>query len=216
MTLWNAKRAADDPPKPLWKCRPTAVYPYRNLLGDLLGYVLRVDLEAGAKITPQIRYARCPDGVDRWAVWHFDKPRPLYRGEHFARESGPILVCEGEKASDAAALLMGALATTWPGGGKAVQYADWLLLKGRELFLWPDADQEGEYAMIGKPSTDGAPAKPGVAQLASAAGANIKAIFEWDRTKERGWDAADALSDGWSRADAVAWMNKQVRNWKRQ
>lgn len=210
LELWNPKGLLKSPPRPLWKCKPSAVYTYRNAARDIIGHVLRIDMPGG-KVTPTIRYARCPDGVTRWASWRFEKPRPLYRAEHFTREPGPIIVCEGEKAADAAAELMGALATTWPNGGKSVHYADWSLLKDRDLYLWGDADQEGEFAMIGKPSMNGAPAKPGVAQLASAAGAKIKGVFSWDRSKPKGWDAADALRDGWSRSAAIAWMNKQVR-----
>jgi hypothetical protein len=165
------------------------------------------------KVTPTIRYATCPDGVVRWASWRFDRPRPIYRAEHLSREQSLVIVCEGEKSADAAATLLGALAVTWPNGAKSVRYTDWSALKGRDLYLWGDADQEGEHAMIGKPSVDGKPPTPGVAQLAAAAGANIKAVFEWDRSKPKGWDAADALRDGWTRSDAVAWMNKQVRIW---
>jgi hypothetical protein len=201
------------PARPIWKCSPSVVYPYRNASRDLLGYVLRIDGRDGGKITPSVRFAKCPDGRTRWAVWHFDKPRPLYRAEHL-KEPGPIIVCEGEKAAEAAAALLGCLSITWPNGGKSVHYADWSLLKGRDLFLWPDADQEGEHAMLGKPSINGAPSKPGVAQLASAADARIKGVFAWDRSKPKGWDAADALRDGWKRTDAVAWMNQQVRVWK--
>jgi hypothetical protein len=214
LELWNPKGLLKSPPRPLWKCRADAAYPYRSPDWQLLGYVLRINLEDGGKITPTIRYARCPDGMARWASWRFEKPRPLYRAEYLSREPGPVIVCEGEKAADAAAVLLGALTVTWPNGGKSVHYADWSLLKGRDLYLWGDADQEGEHAMLGKPAMDGLPARPGVAQLASAAGAKIKGIFTWDRSKPKGWDAADALRDGWKRADAVEWMNKQARYWK--
>jgi len=214
LELWNPKGLLKSPQRPIWKCKPSAVYTYRNSARAIIGHVLRIDAQDG-KITPTIRYAKCPDGVTRWASWHFEKPRPLYRAEHFTRESGPIVVTEGEKAVDAAAELLGALVTTWPNGGKSVQYADWSLLKGRDLYLWPDADQEGEYAMIGKPAIDGKPPAPGVAQLAAAAGAKIKAVFERDSSKPKGWDAADALRDGWSRSDTIAWMNQQARQWKK-
>lgn len=213
LELWNPKGLLKSPPRPLWKCRPSAVYTYRNSARAILGHVLRIDMADG-KVTPTIRYAKCPDGVTRWASWRFDKPRPIYRAEYLSREQGPVIVCEGEKSADAAATLLGAPVVTWPNGGKSVQYADWSLLKGRDLYLWPDADAEGEYAMIGKPSIDGKPPAPGVAQLASTASAKIKAVFEWDRSRPRGWDAADALRDGWSRQQTIEWMNKQARIWK--
>jgi hypothetical protein len=107
------------------------------------------------------------------------------------------------------------LAVTWPNGGKSVHYADWPALRGRDLYLWPDADEEGEHAMLGKPADGAMPAKPGVAQLATAAGANVKAVIEWDRSMPKGWDVADAVRDGWSRTDTITWMNKQARQWKK-
>jgi hypothetical protein len=213
LELWNCKGLLKSPPRPLWKCRPSAVYSYRDPTSAVIGHVLRIEMGDG-KVTPTIRYAKCPDGVTRWACWRFDKPRPIYRAEYLSREQGPVIVCEGEKSADAAAALLGALAVTWPNGGKSAHYADWSLLKDRDLYLWGDADQEGEYAMIGKPSIDGKPPAPGVAQLAREAGARIKGVFAWDRTKPRGWDAADALRDGWSRQHTIEWMNEQVQLWK--
>jgi hypothetical protein len=209
--LWNPKGLLRSPQRPTWRCRPSAAYAYLNALQDVLGYVLRIDMPDG-KLTPTIRYARRSSGETQWTCWHFDKPRPLYRAEHF-HQSGPIVVVEGEKSADAAAQLLGSLVTTWPNGGKAVAGADWSLLAGRDLYLWPDADQEGEHAMLGKPACDGAPRRPGVAELATASGANIKAVFTWDRSKPKGWDAADALRDGWSKTDAIAWMNRQAHTW---
>lgn len=213
LELWNPKGLLKSPPRPLWKCKPSAVYTYRDASRAIIGHVLRIDTPDG-KVTPTVRFAKCPDGVTRWASWRFEKPRPLYRAEYLTRESGPIIVCEGEKAADAAAILLGALAVTWPNGGKSVHYADWSPLKGRDLYLWGDADQEGEYAMLGKPSIWGGLFKPGAAQLATEAGAKVKGIFSWDRSKPKGWDAADALRDGWKRADAIAWMNNQLMTWK--
>jgi DNA primase len=205
LELWNPKRVR------VWRCRASAVYTYRDSAQNTLGHVLRIDMPGG-KLTPTIRYARRSTCETQWTCWHFDKPRPLYRAEHF-RQNGPVVVVEGEKSADAAAELLGSLVTTWPGGGKAVAGADWSLLAGRDLYLWPDADIEGEHAMLGKPAGDGVLRKPGVAELATAAGANIKAVFAWDRSKPKGWDAADALRDGWSQTDAIAWMNRQAHTW---
>ena len=49
------------------------------------------------------------------------------------------------KAADAAAdLLPGFVSVTSPNGAQSPDKADWLALKGRTVFIWPDADQPGE------------------------------------------------------------------------
>lgn len=56
------------------------------------------------------------------------------------------MVCEGEKATDAAAEL-GLLATTSPHGSKSAGKADWAALAGREVVILPDHDEAGkQYA----------------------------------------------------------------------
>ena len=64
--------------------------------------------------------------------------------------------------------------------------------------------------MFGKFDQGGTLVKPGVFHLATAAGARVKSVVSWDRTKPEGWDCADAVADGWSRNDVVAWMNEQT------
>ena len=85
--------------------------------------------------------------------WH-DKapatPRPLYglnRLSHAAPDATVILV-EGEKAADAAQRLFPHhVALTWMGGAAADGSADLSPLEGRNVILWPDADQPGRDVM---------------------------------------------------------------------
>jgi len=211
LEAWNAKRANDTPAKPITRMRPSAVYDYRGPGGDLLGYVVRCDLPDVKKWTPTLRWARCADGWSRWAIWHFPEPRPLFRAEQLMREpSAVVYVLEGEKSVMAAEPLLGAPVITWPGGTQAVSHADWSALAGCDLILWPDADQPGEAAMIGKFDHDGALLKPGVLHLATAAGARVQSVVMWDRTKPDGWDCADAVRDGMSRAEVLAWMSGRM------
>ena len=76
-----------------------------------------------------------------------------------------MVVCEGEKAADAATgLLPGFVVVTSPNGSKSAGKADWSPLRGRAVTVWPDADAAGlEYARQ-------------VAKLATAAGALSVAI----------------------------------------
>ena len=103
-----------------------------------------------------------------------------------------MLVCEGEKASDAAARLLPAYVTvTSPHGSKSAAKADWSALAGRDVTIWPDNDEPGAaYAAA-------------VAQCLGAIGV-IARIGMAPAGVPEGWDAADAERDGWSQARALA------------
>ncbi len=58
------------------------------------------------------------------------------------RDVGTIVVVEGEKCARAL-MALGIVATTSPGGASAVQKADWGPLVGKDVVIWPDADQPG-------------------------------------------------------------------------
>ncbi|MFT4235289.1 MAG: hypothetical protein QM607_09870 [Microbacterium sp.] len=59
----------------------------------------------------------------------------------------PVIVCEGEKATDAIVKMGHDRATCWPGGGGGVRKVDVTPLQGRNVILIPDKDQAGEAAM---------------------------------------------------------------------
>jgi hypothetical protein len=65
-----------------------------------------------------------------------------------AQKDSPVLVVEGEKAADAAREIVGThVVTTWPHGSQAIKQVDWSPLAGRDVVLWPDADEAGRKAM---------------------------------------------------------------------
>jgi len=70
-------------------------------------------------------------------------PRPLYRLPEVLKSERIIVICEGEKAVDAAVSL-GYTATTSVGGCNAVKQTDWSPLAGRECIILPDNDPPGE------------------------------------------------------------------------
>jgi hypothetical protein len=76
---------------------------------------------------------------------HPDAPRPLYNLHLLARRpDAPVIICEGEKASDAAAFLFpDYVCVTWPAGSGAVDATDFSPLKGRKVIIWPDNDSPG-------------------------------------------------------------------------
>jgi putative DNA primase/helicase len=80
---------------------------------------------------------------------------------------------------------------TSPNGSKSASKADWSPLRGRAVTIWPDADAAGlEYART-------------VAKCSAAAGATSVAIMSPLEGAAVGWDAADALAEGWDTARAT-------------
>ena len=118
--------------------------------------------------------------------WHCKappSPRPLYGLDRLAARPGaPAVICEGEKAADAAGLLFpDFVAVTSQGGSKAPGKADWTPLKDRAVTIWPDQDKAGAgYAMT-------------VADLARQAGAASVRVVEVPADWPQGWDLADDL-----------------------
>lgn len=189
--------------------KPTATWIYRNAEGQPLLIVARFDPPGQRKQICPLTY--WPDG---WRWKSLPVPRPLYRLDQIAaRPDVPVLITEGEKASDAAALLFpNAVTTTAMNGAQSPDKADWSPLKGRVVFAWPDHDEPGQgYAAA-------------VAKLARAAGAaSVQALdlaaLSVDpktgeaRTLPKGWDAADAVADGWT-AEALADLHRAGRLFK--
>ena len=173
------------------------VWTYHTAEGAPVFHVCRFDTPTGKEILP-----RSFDGT-AWRWKGIPAPRPLYNLHTLAaRPDAPVLICEGEKAADAAAALFSDCITiTTPNGAKAANKADLSPLKGRRVLIWPDNDSQGTaYAET-------------VAGLAHEAGALSVAILKLDALPEplpEKGDAADAT--GWTPetgaallADAAAW-----------
>jgi putative DNA primase/helicase len=134
---------------------------------------------------------------EAWAWKSPAKPRPLYWARRAA--AAPVLIAEGEKAADAAAQLFPEHAVcTWPGGTSNVRHADWSSLRGRNVTIWPDADDVGRKA---------------AAQLASilhGLSCTVQIVNPPDHLPE-GWDLADALAEKWTPAIAAESMAKRAK-----
>ena len=151
-------------------------------------YVVRKDKPDGGKDILPLWW----DGT-AWKWKAPPSPRPLYGKRQLAlKPDAPVLVVEGEKTADAAALLFPSAAViTWPSGCKAIDKADWSPLAGKRCVLWPDADDVGRDAM----------AKLAIRLL--KVGADQVRIVHPPADVAEGWDLADA---DWSMAAAAAYL----------
>lgn len=172
---------------------PSHVWDYRATDGALLGYVARYDLGDGKKDVIPWTYSEGDNGKREWRCGSWTSPRPLYGLHDLAeRPHSPVLLVEGEKSADAARKLTPTyVVMTWPGGAKSWNKADWKPLAGRKILLWPDADDAGLMAMwaIGRHLFMLCP--------------EVKIILP--DSKPQGWDAADAVAEGWDGKRFVEW-----------
>jgi putative DNA primase/helicase len=163
--------------------KPSASWLYQTADGKRVGYIHRFNLPDGSKeVIPQTWVRHKETGRERWGWKSFSKPRPLFRlVDLHARPDAWVLLVEGEKTAEAAQRLMPHMVcTTWAGGSKAVSIADWSVLKGRKVIIWPDADEPG-YA----------------AAAAIARHLDKPRIVIPPEHKAEGWDLADAEAEGW-------------------
>jgi putative DNA primase/helicase len=181
---------------------PSKIWPYRDSDGQILGYVARYDSEEGKEIRVW-SWGKVGDAPAGWACGHWNAPRPLYGLDRLAaRPNDRVVICEGEKAADAAGrFLPGYVAISWPGGAQSLTKADWSPLAGRTVLLWPDADEPGWKAMQTIASI-----------LADPAGLACTVRILDSNQMAPGWDAADAESEGWSTEELVEWAKPRARD----
>ena len=119
------------------------------------------------------------------------EPRPLYNqpGIHNAVQ---VVLVEGEKCAQAL-IELGIVATTAMHGANApVDKTDWSPLAGKAVLVWPDRDKPGwEYAVQ-------------AAQAILSAGAKTCHILYPPEEAADGWDAADAVMEGFDVAAFLA------------
>ncbi|MHA6911116.1 phage/plasmid primase, P4 family [Ralstonia pseudosolanacearum] len=153
----------------------TAKWDYLDATGKLLGVVYRYDPPGrGKEFRPwdAKRRKMAPP-----------EPRPLYNQPGLASATQVVFV-EGEKCAQAL-IDAGIVATTAMHGANApVEKTDWSPLAGKTVLIWPDRDKPGwEYAA-------------NAAQAMLRAGAVSVAILVPPENTPEGWDAADAIEEG--------------------
>ena len=161
----------------------TAKWDYRDASGDLIAVVYRYD-PPGCK-----KQFRPWDAKRRKMVP--PEPRPLYNQPGLINASEVILV-EGEKCAQSL-IAAGVVATTAMQGANApVEKTDWSPLAGKSVLIWPDRDKPGwDYAAR-------------AAQAILSAGARTCHILYPPEEATEGWDAADAIAEGFDIGNFLA------------
>lgn len=161
----------------------TAKWDYQDAAGNLIAVVYRYD-------PPGRRKEFRPWDAKRRKMSPPD-PRPLYNQPGMVTSDTVVLV-EGEKCAQAL-IKIGMCATTAMHGAKApVDKTDWSPFAGKSVSIWPDKDKPGwEYAQS-------------AAQAVLAAGAASCAILLPPDDRPEGWDAADAITEGFDVAAFIA------------
>lgn len=182
----------------LYRRKPDAIWRYATAEGETAFHVARWDEKDGKK---EIRPVSWREG-EGWAFAAWPDQRPLYRLDEITATPGAnIVICEGEKAANAAAAIFPkSIVTTSSGGSQAAAKTDWSPLAGRRVLIWPDNDAAGrKYAEQ-------------VAQIVAALdcavsiidAAALAAINPAGGAREpvEKWDAADAAAE-WSDLGAL-------------
>ena len=153
----------------------TAKWDYLDASGKLIAVVYRYD-------PPGCKKEFRPWDAKRRKMTPPD-PRPLYNQPGMVNAAQVVLV-EGEKCAQAL-IDADTVATTAMHGAKApVEKTDWSPLAGKSVLIWPDRDKPGwEYATQ-------------AAQAILTAGAKSCHILYPPEDAAEGWDAADAIAEG--------------------
>ena len=156
--------------------KPAQLWEYQYADGAIACYIARWNLRGGRK-----EYRPLTLQKRRWRQKGVPAPRPLYNLPMlYEHPDAPVLVVEGEKASDAVKdLLPSYIPTTSMFGGKSPHLSDWTPMKGRWVVIWPDNDPGGQlYARS-------------VAALVLKAGASGVRIVQLPEALPVKWDLAD-------------------------
>lgn len=135
-------------------------YEYKDINGRLIGYAIRtietkIDKDTGeSRLVKQVLpVAYCKNEAKKCKLWKLkglllDGYKPFYRIEELLKNpSKSVLIVEGEKTADAASVLFPDLVViSWLGGSQVIDRVNWSLLQGREVIIWPDADEPGMKA----------------------------------------------------------------------
>lgn len=211
----------DAPPPPFdaHKYKPAiATWEYRSPDNRLIGYVARYLKPDGEKTFAPWTW---DSGKKKWRALGFARPTPVYNGHKLSMyPERPILVVEGEKAAEAAQMIVGDqfIVVTWPGGVNGYRHAQWECITGRSILLWPDADSTHTYntkdrkgELLPYHEQPGPKAMFNIAKSLRRAGNKDISIIDVSDVDHDGWDAADALEEGITWTSFYDWYSPRMR-----
>ena len=161
----------------------TAKWDYLDADGHLIAVVYRYDPPGQKK---QFR----PWDAKRRKMAPPD-PRPLFN-QPGIKDAAQVVLVEGEKCAQAL-IDVGVVATTAMHGANApIEKTDWSPLSGKSVLIWPDRDKPGwDYAAQ-------------AAQAILSAGAKSCHVLYPPEEAAEGWDAADAIAEGFDVATLLS------------
>lgn len=185
--------------------KPEHVYIYRNVLNQPTHAVPRYVLnekKANGKFKKEFRQWHFSDEQNKW-IAKATEITPLYNLHLIhAFPEKKVVVCEGEKAAEAAQKVLGDVhyvTTCWMAGTKEtnIKKVNLSPLFGRNVVLWPDNDEVGFQAMAF------------IANHIAQAAATIN-IINAKPTDPETFDAADLLDMGLSKPEINAWLKERL------
>jgi Ti-type conjugative transfer relaxase TraA len=174
------------------KYRLAAVYQYCTIDGQVACYNLRLeDKEGGKKIFLPLSYGKShTDESPTWRLKGYSERSELLYNAPLLKQfpNKPVLIVEGEKTADSAQKILDKdyVVVSWQGGASAAGEANWKLLSGRNVVIWPDNDIPGFKA-----ASD-------IADCLRRVGVKSLKVIDSDVLKNFPvkWDLADPLPEG--------------------
>lgn len=214
---------------------PSAHWTYRDVDGQLLGYIARFEKSCGGKeIAPLTYCEHSKSGLRGWRWVGFPEPRPLYGLEKLAAYPlAAVLLVEGEKCADAAQQEFSpeqVITLTWPGGANAIDKADFSPLTKRKVMTLADCDMKRRKPTKAEKEAGVDPAtlpllpedeQPGVKAMRKAreklhalGGDLWNVAIPKPGEKPDGWDIADAIEEGLKGQALAEWLAANTHAWQ--
>ena len=188
---------------------PVASWAYHNANGQVVAYVQRFNhaLQPGELKPKKDFYPLTLWNKGDQFEWRYKalpSPRPLFNLNLLAKhKDGDVVMCEGEAAClSAGELLKDYIPTCNSNGSNSVNSADLTPLRNRSILIWPDADKAGEKWLNS------------LLSALSKLNCIISVINTDGLDSSIGYDAKDAVSDGWTIADIEKRIQPCVPNTK--
>lgn len=171
---------------------PVAVYAYRTADGAVNYYEARF-IVSGKKQPRCWSWGRRGAAPEKWECAFPIGIRTMYGLDQVvAAPESQIILCEGPRKAEAAKTFFAALPCIgYAGGCQSWKKTDWSPVAGRRIIMWPDADDKGRQSFAA------------LAQHLVTLGCQVWMLDTSD--KAEGWDAADAIEEGYTPSMIMAW-----------